>query len=243
MPTVNDDKKVVVGTNTTGTASTTTTISDFEHPGGTLIVFHTTATGAETTARTVSLTFDGSSATKLDTAFQEEATNGVQVDAFAIESAAKTADIVATINTSHARRSLFAVPVGAGVGVARTGKSSVPVNNSVALSTSVTVDTATGNLVLQCARWRNSGTSVNSYATDQTQVLSDDSPTRCDLSKKSASGGSTTVTTTLDAANDANAMASIAVVLEAVATVNTPTNLNAEQITATSARLTWDYEA
>jgi hypothetical protein len=241
MPTVNDDKKVVVGTNSTGTASTTTTISDFEHPGGTLIVFHTIADGAITTERTVSLTFDGSSATKLDTAFLEA--GGVQVDAFAIESAAETADIVATINTSHSRRSLFAVPVGAGVGVVRTGKNSVPVNNSVALSTSSTVDTATGNLVLQCARWRNSGTSVNSYATDQTQVLSDDSPTRCDLSKKSASGGSTTVTTTLDAASEGNAMASIAVVLEAVATVNTPANLNAEQITATSARLTWDYEA
>jgi hypothetical protein len=242
MPTVDDDKKVVSGSNANSTASTTTTISDFDHPGGLLIVFHTTTTGTSSTERTVSLTFDGASATKLGTAFEADtAVNGTQVDAFAIDAAAKTADIVATINTSHIQRAMFAVPVGSGVEVLRTAEDSVPKNNSAALSTSISVDTASGNLVLQFARWRNSGAAVDSYSTDQTQVLSDDSPTRADLSKKTATGSSTTVTTSLDSIQADNVMVSVAVVL--ASSVNTPTNLNAEQITATSARLTWDYEA
>jgi len=241
MPTVDDDKKVVSGTNANSSASTSTTLADFEHPGGMLLVFHTAGTGSASSAITVSLTFDGVSATKLNTAFQEGAGGGTQVDAFAITASAKTANIVATLGSSLGGRSLFALPIVGDAEVRTTGTNLVPRDNDVALSSSVTVDTVAGDLVLQCARWRNSATFVSSYATDQTQVLSDDAPTRCDTSEKSATSTSTTVTTALNAANVDNVMCSLAVVLNS--TVNVPTNLNAEQITASSARLTWDYEA
>jgi hypothetical protein len=220
MPTVDDDKKVVSGTNANSSASTSTTLADFEHPGGMLLVFHTAGTGSASSAITVSLAFDGVSATKLNTAFQSEAASGVQVDAFAITASAKTADIVATLGSSLGGRSLFALPIVGDAEVRTTVTSTTGVNNSVALSSSVTADTVSGDLVLQCARWRNSATNVASYASDQTQVLSDDTPTRCDTSEKSATSASTTLTTTLSAASTSNVMCSVAVILNDSASVD-----------------------
>jgi hypothetical protein len=208
-PAVDDTNKAVTGSNANSTSGTTTTLSGFVHPGGLLVVFFAFDIGTETTARTVTATFDSVSMTKISTAH----VLGSQVDAFALEASAKTADIVTTINTSQIQRAIFAVPCGENVKIGDFGTSSVGVDNAVALSSSVTVDTLAGDLVLQGVRWRNSATFVSSYSTDQIQTLSDDSPTRSDVSEKAGLATSTTVTTTLNAASTGNTMASVALVI------------------------------
>ena len=211
-PEIDNVNKTSQTSSTNGSTGTTTTVSSFAHPGGLLLVFHTLNAGTRSAEVSASATFDGSAMTRIGTAFEPQTDDaGVQVDVFSIDATAKTGTVAVTLGTTHNTRSIYVVPVGEGITVRNVNENTVSRNNSVALSLTNNVTTQANDLVIQCARWRVSAAFVDGYSSGQTEVLGGDS--RSDLSKRTATGTSTTMSVTMDAAHTNNIIAAVAVSL------------------------------
>ena len=185
----------VVGTDANGANATSTTLS-YAHTGGLLLVaFHmTNAISTDFTALIdVTATFGGDPMTLV----RREYTGRMQTSVFQIDAAANTGDLVFTTTTGMIRRAVFPVSLGSDVTV--TASDAVAVTETTSIDN--TVSSSEGDLVIQFTHWSTSNDDITGHSAGQTQIQSDDDPTRADNSQKAGEATSTTMTTTLSGGN------------------------------------------
>ena len=200
------EHSAVTGTNANGTSATSVSLS-YNHPGGWLVVFarHTSSLVVGTAA-----TFNSAAVAKLETV-NEGDTDGQTAYLFAANMTAADSTITVDFDgNSVISRAIFAFSIS---GVAGVRDSDAAAQDQSAISISNTLITDLNDLCLQFVTWRNSGANQNSYSSEQTQLLADDSPTRADSSEKAGADTSTTLTTTLSS-NSGNRAAAVAISLE-----------------------------
>ena len=171
-----------------GSNSTSASYS-FSHPGGLSLVFTRSTSNDITTA-----TFDGVAMTLVDCL--RIGTN-VQGCLYKIEGTAKTGNIVVQ-DSGGSNRASFAIPVGQDAII----RDSSLITSTLGGVVSDIVASETTDIVLQFVCWRLSAENVTGYSSGQTQLLSDNSPTRMIVSEKSGNATSTGVSTTLTTTND-----------------------------------------